>query len=109
MSRIDCLIEYYKELPEVKRLKELEPYYDNNNEITKLLNEMDSLNKKMKVAYKEEDYSSYKQLKEEYYDKYQELLDIPFVEEFKELIDIIYNRLDTTSKIIENEIKKQLK
>ena len=109
MSRIDCLIDYYKDLPEVKRLKELEPYYDNNKEIARLLDEMDNLNKLMKNAYGKEDYFNYKQYKEQYYNKYQELLDIPFVEEFKELIDIIYNMLDTTSQIIENEIKKHLK
>jgi cell fate (sporulation/competence/biofilm development) regulator YmcA (YheA/YmcA/DUF963 family) len=109
VSRIKCLIDYYNDLPEVKRLKELEPYYDNNKEITRLLDEMDDLNKKMKVAYGKEDYSNYKEYKEQYYNKYQELLDIPFVEEFKELMDIIYNMLDTTSIIIENEIKKKLK
>jgi cell fate (sporulation/competence/biofilm development) regulator YmcA (YheA/YmcA/DUF963 family) len=109
VSRIKCLIDYYKDLPEVKRLKELEPYYDNNKDITRILDEMDNLNKKMKISYVEENYLDYKKYKDEYHNKYQELLDIPFVEEFKELMDIIYNMLDTTSKIIENELKKKLK
>ena len=109
VSRIKCLIDYYNELPEVKRLKELEPYYDNNKLISEILASMDELNKKMKVAYGNEDFLGYKSYKDEYYNKYQQLLDIPFVEEFKELIDIIYNRLDMTSKIIEDELKKNLK
>lgn len=109
VSRIKCLIDYYNELPEVKRLKELEPYYDNNKLISEILASMDELNKKMKVAYGNEDFLCYKSYKDEYYNKYQQLLDIPFVEEFKELIDIIYNRLDMTSKIIEDELKKNLK
>ena len=109
MSRIDCLINYYNELPEVIRLKELEPYYDNNKDIVRLLNDMDNLKMMMKESYKKENYIEYKKYKEEYYNKYQELLDIPFVEEFKELLDIIYNMLDTSSKIIENAIKDELK
>ena len=109
VSRIQGLIDYYNELPEVKRLKELEPYYDNNSKISEILNQMDELNKKMKDAYGKEDYPNYKKYKDEYYNKYEELLDIPFVEEFKELIDIIYNRLELTSKIIDDELKKKLK
>ena len=63
--------------------------YDNNKLISEILASMDELNKKMKVAYGNEDFLGYKSYKDEYYNKYQQLLDIPFVEEFKELIDII--------------------
>ena len=40
MKTKDEIIKYFSELPEVKRIKELEPYIDSNELINSKLNEM---------------------------------------------------------------------
>jgi cell fate (sporulation/competence/biofilm development) regulator YmcA (YheA/YmcA/DUF963 family) len=109
VSRIDCLIEQYLDLPEVKRLKELEPYIDNNKKLEKLINELDELKAITKEALKNQNYDEYRTYKASYDIKYEEMLNIPFVEEYRELLDDIYNKLNLTATIIEKEIAKHLK
>jgi cell fate (sporulation/competence/biofilm development) regulator YmcA (YheA/YmcA/DUF963 family) len=109
VSRINCLINEYLDLPEVQRLKELEPYIDNNKELEKKLAMMEELKQKMKEARENENYQLSRMYKASYYMVYDEILDMPFVEEFRELMDIVFNKLDTTATIIEKELQNRLK
>ena len=109
MSRINCLIEEYLDLPEVQRLKELEPFIDSNKDLDKKLAEMEDLKQKMKEARENENFQLARMYKDSYYMVYDEILDMPFVEEFRELMDIVFNKLDTTATIIEKELQKKLK
>ena len=52
MKTKDKIIDYFNSLPEVKRLKELEPYIKNNPEIINRFTELKNIQKKM-VASKE--------------------------------------------------------
>ena len=109
VNRSNYLIDYYSSLPEVQRLKELESYIDNNKDLQQKINELDLLKVEVKEALQNEDYEQYRKSKALYDIKYEQILDIPFVEEYIELINIIYNRLELTANIIEKEIRKELK
>ena len=45
------IIDYFYELPEVKRLKELEPYIKNNKDINDKFIQMKDLQKKARICY----------------------------------------------------------
>ena len=102
------IIDYFNELPEVKRLKELEPYIKNNEDINNKYIMMKDLQKKM-VASREFDLiNQYNEYKKEYEKIKNELLDIPFVEEYLELVDEINQLLNNLSDEINYLIDKEI-
>ena len=102
------IIDYFYELPEVKRLKELEPYIKNNKDINDKFIQMKDLQKKM-VASKEFDLiNQYNVYKKEYEIIKEDLLNMPFVEEYLELVDVINNLLNNLSNEINYLIDKEI-
>lgn len=92
----------------VIRLKELESYIISNIDITIKFNELKEIQKKMVNAKEFNQLNQYKEYKKLYEKKYEELLDLPFVEEYIELADNINQELNNCFKIIENIIDKKL-
>lgn len=104
MKSKDLIIDYFNSLPEVKRIHELEPYIDNNLEIK---NQFDDLKKKQRLmVLKKEKNLDYQKELNDYNLAKEKLLDMPFVEEYLELIDYIHNLLDDLTNGIEDEIYK---
>ena len=104
MSSKEKIISYFNSLPEVKRIKELEPYIDKNKQI----NDQFNLVKKCQRAFvlkkeKKEDYT--KEL-EKYNLEKEKLLNMPFVEEYLELENIVNDMLNDLTKGIEKELYK---
>ena len=108
MKTKDKIIDYFNELPEVKRLKELEPYIKNNEDINNRFILMKDIQKKM-VASREFDLTNqYNEYKKEYENIKNELLDMPFVEEYLELVDEINQLLNNLSDEINYLIDKEI-
>lgn len=104
MSRIDSLKEYFLNIPEVKRIHELEPYIDSNENIKNKLKELKAIQKKMVNSKEYNQINQYNAQKKEYELKKEELLDIPFVEEYLELISIVDEMLVDVASSIESKI-----
>ncbi len=108
MKTKDKIIDYFNELPEVIRLKELEPYIKNNEDINNKFKYMKDLQKKM-VASREFDLiNQYNEYKKEYEMVKEELLNMPFVDEYLELVDYVNQLLNNLSNEINYLIDKEI-
>ncbi len=106
MNNIDELKNYFLSLEEVKRFKELENYILNNK---KIKDSFESLKEKQKQLVNAKEFNQkvqYKIYEEEYLKQKEELLDMPFVEEYLELVDIINSKLEELSFELENKLNK---
>ena len=108
MKTKDKIIDYFNNLEEVKRIKELEPYIKNNKEINDKFIELKDIQKKMINAKEFNQINIYYELKKEYDKKKNELFDLPFVEEYLELVDIVNNMLNDLSNEINYLIDKEI-
>ena len=93
-------------LPEVKRIKELEAFIDNNDDIKALFDKLKAVQKQMVCAREFNQPKQFQIYKSEYDTIYNELLDKPFVEEYLELLEIVDNKLSLFTFSVENEINK---
>ena len=108
MKTKDKIIDYFNELPEVIRLKELEPYIKNNEDINNKFKYMKDLQKKM-VASREFDLiNQYNEYKKEYEMVKEELLNMQFVDEYLELVDYGNQLLNNLSNEINYLIDKEI-
>ena len=106
MNNIDELKNYINNLEETKRYKELEKYIDNNEKIKLKIAE---LKEKQKQLVNAKEFNQLKQAKiyEDEYNKIkEELFNMPFVEEYVELVEIINEKLDLIANEIENKLDK---
>lgn len=108
MNSKDKLIEYFNNLEEVKRIKELEGYIDNNKDIKNKFNELKNLQKKLVNAKEYNQINQYNVYLNDYNNLKKELLDLPFVEEYLELLDCVNNMLNYLTKSIEIDIDKKI-
>lgn len=108
MNSIDKLIDYFNTLPEVIRLKELDSYISNNKEIDIKFNELKQIQKQMVNAKEFNQFNQLKVYKEEYEKKKKELNEIPFLEEYLFLLDIVDNMLKRLASEIEYRIDKEI-
>ena len=108
MSRIDGVVEYFNSLPEVKRIHELENFIDNNKEIKKLFLEIKRLQKQIVNSKEYNQIKQYTIQMNEYDNLKAKLLDFPFVEEYLEALDIIYNELSMFTANVSEKLDKLL-
>lgn len=104
MKTKEDIIEYFNDLEETKRLKELEGYIENNKKINQTLEELKALQRKMIVTKQSNKFNEFKLLEREYENKKEEFLSLPFVEEYIELREIIDNELKSFKEIVEENI-----
>lgn len=104
MNSVDKIIDYLNNLEEIKRLHELEHYVDNNQKIKSKLNELNDIKKKMVNSKEFNQINQYKIYKAEYDNLYKELCDLPFVEEYIELVEYANNLLSEIKDTIESKI-----
>ncbi len=106
MSNIDKLKDYFNDLEETKRLKELENYINNNEKIKKAF---EALLEKQKQLINAKEFKQEKQAKiyeDEYNKLKEELYDMPFVEEYIELVEILNSKLEIVTSELENKLDK---
>ena len=106
MNSKEEIINYFNSLPEVKRIHELEPFIDKNEAIK---NQFLELKKKQRLmVLKKEKHLDYKKELEDYNLTKEALLDMPFVEEYLELVEYIHNLLKDLTSGIEDRINRLL-
>jgi len=108
LNRIEELKNYFTNLDEVKRLKELEPYIKNNKEIN---DKFTLLLEKQKQIVNAREFKQINQLKiyEEEYKKIKEdLYNLPFVEEYLELVELINNKLEELKFFLEKKLDEAI-
>ena len=108
VSNISPLKEYFSNIPEVKRIKELEGYIDTNPEIKKAFDEVKRIQKCLVSSKEFHQENQYRMYLEEYKNAKDALLNLPFVEEYLELIEIVGNMLKNASSLIEEELKNEI-
>ena len=106
VSRIKEIKEEFLELPEVKRIKELEAFIDNNEDIKSLFIKLKTVQKQMVHAKEYNQPNQYNIYKDEYNLIYNELLDKPFIEEYLELLEIVDGKLANFTYAVEKELNK---
>ena len=108
MNSKDKIINYFNELPEVKRLKELEPYIKTNEEINSKFDELKQIQKNMVASREFNQENQYMELQIKYNKLKKELFDLPFVEEYLELVDYVHKMLDNLASEINYLIDKDI-
>ena len=108
MNSVTKLKDYFNNLPEVKRIHELEGYIDNNPKINELFDKLKDIQKKMVNAREFNQMNQYKVYKDEYEKIKMELNEIPFYEEYIELLEIVDNMLVNFTSDIEYELNKKI-
>jgi cell fate (sporulation/competence/biofilm development) regulator YmcA (YheA/YmcA/DUF963 family) len=106
VSRIKEVKEEFSKLPEVIRIRELEAFIDNNEEIKSLFNNLKSIQKQMVHAKEYNQPNQYNIYKDEYDSIYNNLLDKPFMEEYLELLEIVDDKLSNFTYAVEKELNK---
>lgn len=106
VSRIKEVKVEFLATPEVKRIKELEAFIDNNDDINSLFIRLKEIQKQMVHAREYNQPNQYNIYKDEYNSVYNELLDMPFMEEYLELLEIVDGRLSSFTYTVEKEINK---
>ena len=101
------LLDYFNNIPEVIRLKELKNYIESNE---KIINKFDEIKNVQKQIVNAREFNQINQLKvyeDEYKRLNQELLDIPFVEEYLELMNYVDQMINSFVKEVEYQIDKK--
>ncbi len=102
------LLDYFNNIPEVIRLKELKNYIESNEKIINKFDEIKDLQKKMVNAKEFNQINQLKVYEEEYKRLNSELLDIPFVEEYLELMNQVDLMIQGFVNNVEYEINKKI-
>ena len=108
-NRIDEIKNELLGMPEVIRFKELEGYINKNERINTLFSQVKEKQKQMINAKEFNQHNQYNIYNKEYNDLLNELYDLPFVEEYLELVDIINQKLGSLSFLIEKELENKMK
>lgn len=101
---ISCINEY----EEVKRIKALENYIKTNEKINELFSLAKLKQKQMVNAREYHQAKQYEVYVNEYNELIDKLFDLPFVEEYLELVDTVNEEINNCYKIIENVISNKL-
>ena len=108
-NRIDEIKNELLGMPEVIRFKELEGYMNKNERINTLFSQVKEKQKQMINAKEFNQHNQYNIYNKEYNDLLNELYNLPFVEEYLELVDIINQKLGSLSFLIEKELESKMK
>ena len=102
------LLDYFNNIPEVIRLKELKNYIESNEKIINKFDEIKNIQKQIVNAREFNQINQLKVYEDEYKRLNQELLDIPFVEEYLELMNYVDQMIKSFVKEVEYQIDKKI-
>lgn len=108
-ERIAGIKAYFLSLPEVKRIRELEHYIDTNLEIQTAFAAVKAKQKQLVHAREFRQERQYEIYAKEYESLKEKLMDLPFVEEYLELLEQVNLLLKDFSLGVEEEIRAFLK
>lgn len=108
-ERIAGIKAYFLSLPEVKRIRELEHYIDTNPEIQTAFAAVKAKQKQLVHAREFRQERQYEIYAKEYENLKEKLMDLPFVEEYLELLEQVNLLLKDFSLGVEEEIRAFLK
>lgn len=100
------LIAAINEKPYIKRLHELESIIDSNEAVTSKLNEMHDIEKKLVNARYYGKTNAVKLYQDELDKIKEEISDIPYLDEYLDLLDEAYMEIKNIASIIEDNINK---
>ena len=109
MNSTDKIIDYLNSLEEVKRFKELDNYITRNKAINDKIVELNVIKKKMVNSKEFNQINQYSVYKKEYDSIYNEIINMPFVEEYLELKEYVINLLNDIKTDIEDRIEEIIK
>ena len=109
MNSTDKIIDYLNNLDEVKRFKELDNYISKNKAINDKINNLNIIKKKMVNSKEFNQINQYNEYKKEYDIIYNEIIDMPFVEEYLELKEYVLDLLNNIKNNIEYSIEEIIK
>ena len=109
MNSTDKIIDYLNNLEEVKRFKELDNYITKNKSINDKIIELNEVKKKMVNSKEFNQINQYSVYKKEYDSIYNEIINMPFVEEYLELKEYVINLLNDIKADIEYKIEEIIK
>ncbi|MBD5390946.1 YlbF family regulator [bacterium] len=95
--------------PVVQRIHELENYIDSNIKLNEAIVHLKEIQKQMVHAKEFHQTNQYAQLKKEYDEAYQEILDFPFVEEYIELLEETNEMFMDITNLIESKINEKIR
>ncbi len=98
------VLEEINSLEEVKRLKILEKYIDNNEVLNKKFQEIKEIQKQLVNATHYNLINSKIEYEKLYNEKKEEILEYPFLEEYFEILEDVNNMLKNIFKTMEAEI-----
>lgn len=102
------LKEAFLNLPEVKRIHELEQVLDHNPTLNQMISEMKKIQKQMVNAKEYHQEKQYIEYKKNYDAIYEQILNYPFVEEYLELLEQTNSILENTAFLIQSKINNKL-
>lgn len=108
MNSFNKIKDYFLDLPEVKRIKELENYIDNNKDINESFNKIKDIQKQLVNSKEFNQMNQYSILLKEYEKEKDRLINLPFVEEYLELLEIVNNMLLNLTEEISNKLNKEI-
>lgn len=108
MNNKEKLLTDIKNDDSVKRCHELERMIDENKEIKSLLNKKKHISKEMVAARHIGLTNTYNDYKRQYDEIDKEIAKYPFVNEYLELLDYLYNDLEIMTDYITSKINKEL-
>lgn len=103
---IEEMKQFLLELPEVKRIHELEHYIDTNEDIQITFEEMKSKQKQFVTAKEFKQVKQAQIYKEEYENIKLKLFDLPFVEEYFELLEYLNVMFKNIALEIQDKLNK---
>ena len=109
MNSTDKIIDYLNSLEEVKRFKELDNYITRNKAINNKIVELNVIKKKMVNSKEFNQINQYSVYKKEYDSIYNEIINMPFIEEYLELKEYVINLLNDIKTDIEDRIEEIIK
>lgn len=104
----NLLLDYFNNIPEVIRIKEIKKYIESNENILNKFEEIKNVQKKIVNAKEFNQFNQLKVYEEEYKNLKEELLDIPFVEEYLELVDYVNSLLKSLVDEIDYNLSKKI-
>jgi cell fate (sporulation/competence/biofilm development) regulator YmcA (YheA/YmcA/DUF963 family) len=108
VNNLEELKNYLSNDAGVKRLHELEKFFDNNKEVFDLINKKKEISKQLVNARYLKLFNQAEKLKKEYDDINQQIYNYPLLAEYLELLDNYHNDYLNIISYIEKNINRRL-
>lgn len=109
MTSLDKLFEILDSDPNLKRLHDLEAYFDSNEDIVKLIKQKQNISKSIVQAKMMGLIETYKEYRNEYKKINEQIEDFPLLNEYIDLLEYYNDLLVSILDYLGNKINRSLK